>query len=84
MLVSGWADQMDKTSVLLLIVVSAYELPLAEGLKFERRIFHSSFATNDQKEGGSLNNPRALVHKTNFRIGMAAFAEKRRPNFTHS
>lgn len=29
----------------------AFELPLAEGVRFERRIFHSLFATNDQKEG---------------------------------
>ncbi|MBI1890133.1 MAG: enoyl-CoA hydratase [Burkholderiales bacterium] len=29
----------------------AYETPLAEGLQFERRLFHSTFATRDQKEG---------------------------------
>ena len=29
----------------------AYELPLSEGLLFERRLFHSLFATADQKEG---------------------------------
>jgi enoyl-CoA hydratase len=29
----------------------AYELPLAEGMLFERRLFHSLFATEDQKEG---------------------------------
>jgi enoyl-CoA hydratase len=29
----------------------AYELPLEEGLRFERRVFHSMFATQDQKEG---------------------------------
>jgi enoyl-CoA hydratase len=29
----------------------AYETPLAEGLLFERRLFHSLFATADQKEG---------------------------------
>jgi len=29
----------------------AYEAPLAEGLLFERRLFHSLFATDDQKEG---------------------------------
>jgi len=43
----------------------AYESTLAEGLKVERRLFHSLFATKDQKEG------------------MMAFAEKRKPNFTH-
>jgi len=31
----------------------AYELPLAEGVLFERRLFHSLFATTDQKEGMS-------------------------------
>ncbi len=44
-------------------VNSAYETSLAEGLRFERRLFHSAFATEDQKEG------------------MAAFAEKRAPDF---
>ena len=29
----------------------AYETTLAEGIRFERRIFHSLFATEDQKEG---------------------------------
>jgi enoyl-CoA hydratase len=41
----------------------AYETTLAEGLRFERRLFHSMFALEDQKEG------------------MAAFVEKRTPNF---
>ncbi|ARP88111.1 enoyl-CoA hydratase [Bordetella genomosp. 9] len=43
----------------------AYESPLAEGMLFERRVFHSLFGTPDQKEG------------------MAAFVEKRKPNFHH-
>lgn len=29
----------------------AYETTLAEGLRFERRLFHATFATEDQKEG---------------------------------
>jgi enoyl-CoA hydratase len=29
----------------------AYETPLAEGVLFERRVFHSMFALEDQKEG---------------------------------
>ncbi len=41
----------------------AYETSMAEGIKFERRVFHSTFATEDQKEG------------------MAAFVEKRPPQF---
>ena len=41
----------------------AYETTLAEGVRFERRIFHAAFATEDQKEG------------------MAAFSEKRKPDF---
>lgn len=36
----------------------AYESPLAEGVLFERRMFHSLFATEDQKEG-----MRAFVEK---------------------
>jgi enoyl-CoA hydratase len=31
----------------------AFEVPLEEGLRFERRMFHSLFATDDQKEGMS-------------------------------
>jgi enoyl-CoA hydratase len=29
----------------------AFETPLAEGVRFERRLFHAMFATEDQKEG---------------------------------
>ena len=29
----------------------AYESALAEGVQYERRMFHSTFATEDQKEG---------------------------------
>jgi enoyl-CoA hydratase len=29
----------------------AFETTLAEGVRFERRVFHSLFATSDQKEG---------------------------------
>ncbi|KZK95393.1 putative enoyl-CoA hydratase echA8 [Pseudovibrio sp. Ad46] len=29
----------------------SYEVTLAEGIRFERRLFHSMFATSDQKEG---------------------------------
>ncbi|WBU56866.1 enoyl-CoA hydratase [Paracoccus sediminicola] len=41
----------------------SYETTLQEGLHYERRLFHSLFATEDQKEG------------------MAAFLEKREPQF---
>ncbi|MEW5423777.1 enoyl-CoA hydratase [Amorphus sp. 3PC139-8] len=43
----------------------AYETTLGEGVRFERRIFHALFATEDQSEG------------------MAAFVEKRKPDFRH-
>ena len=36
----------------------AFEVSLAEGLRFERRTFHSVFATQDQKEG-----MRAFIEK---------------------
>jgi len=29
----------------------AFDMPLGEGLRFERRLFHAMFATEDQKEG---------------------------------
>jgi enoyl-CoA hydratase len=41
----------------------AYETFLSEGLRFERRTFQATFATEDRREG------------------MAAFAEKRKPQF---
>jgi len=31
----------------------SFEVSLEEGIRFERRLFHSSFATEDQKEGMS-------------------------------
>jgi enoyl-CoA hydratase len=43
----------------------AFEGSLAEGVRFERRLFHALFSTEDQKEG------------------MAAFVEKRKPQFKH-
>jgi enoyl-CoA hydratase len=46
-------------------VSAAFETGLAQGVLFERRLFHSLFATEDQKEG------------------MAAFSEKRQPEFRH-
>ncbi|CDZ36324.1 Putative enoyl-CoA hydratase echA8 [Neorhizobium galegae bv. officinalis] len=46
-------------------VSRSFEGTLAEGLRFERRLFHSLFATSDQKEG------------------MAAFVEKRKPQFSN-
>lgn len=33
------------------LFISAYEMSLSEGLRFERRTFHGLFATQDQKEG---------------------------------
>ncbi|KAI8799621.1 ClpP/crotonase-like domain-containing protein [Cladochytrium replicatum] len=44
-------------------VNKSFETSLSEGLHLERRLFHSTFATKDQKEG------------------MAAFVEKRTPDF---
>jgi enoyl-CoA hydratase len=40
----------------------AYETTLAEGVRFERRVFHSLFATEDQKEGmGAFVEKRAAA-----------------------
>ena len=47
-------------------VNASYELNLAEGLRFERRIFHSMFALDDQKEGMaafSEKRPAKWSHK---------------------
>ncbi|HMO42353.1 MAG TPA: enoyl-CoA hydratase-related protein, partial [Phenylobacterium sp.] len=45
------------------LVETAYETTLSAGVAVERRLFHSLFAFEDQKEG------------------MAAFVEKRKPEF---
>jgi enoyl-CoA hydratase len=44
----------------------AYETTLAEGVRFERRVFHSLFATEDQKEGMRAfaeKRPAAFKHR---------------------
>jgi len=33
------------------MVNAAFEMPLAQGIRFERRLFHGLFGTEDQKEG---------------------------------
>jgi enoyl-CoA hydratase len=57
--------EMSPVSVMLTkeMVNAAFETGLSQGLKLERRLFHSMFAFEDQKEG------------------MAAFVEKRKPDF---
>ncbi|MDT5095737.1 MAG: enoyl-CoA hydratase [Mycobacterium sp.] len=44
----------------------AFESPLAEGLLYERRLFHSAFATSDQSEGMAAfveKRPPKFVHR---------------------
>jgi len=33
------------------MINAAFEMPLAQGINFERRLFHGLFGTEDQKEG---------------------------------
>jgi enoyl-CoA hydratase len=33
------------------MVNAAFEMPLSQGINFERRLFHGLFGTEDQKEG---------------------------------
>jgi enoyl-CoA hydratase len=48
------------------VVNKSQDLPLRDGVEFERRVFHSLFGSQDQK------------------IGMKAFAEKKKAEWTHS
>ncbi|KAM0334386.1 hypothetical protein ACHAQA_001412 [Verticillium albo-atrum] len=48
------------------VVNKSQDLPLRDGVEFERRVFHSLFGSNDQK------------------VGMKAFAEKKKAEWTHS
>ncbi|CEJ89409.1 Putative Enoyl-CoA hydratase [[Torrubiella] hemipterigena] len=48
------------------VVNKSQDLPLRDGVEYERRVFHSLFGSNDQK------------------VGMKAFAEKQKPEWTHS
>ena len=44
----------------------AFEVSLAEGLRFERRVFHSIFSCSDQKEGMRAfveNRPAKFTHQ---------------------
>ena len=43
----------------------AYEVPLAEGMLFERRTFHAVFATQDQKEGMAAFVGKRAAHFSN-------------------
>ena len=43
----------------------AYETTLAEGIRFERRVFHATFATQDQKEGMAAFIEKRAPHFTN-------------------
>jgi len=65
--VAGTISQLSRSATRMAkeAVNRAFESTLSEGLLYERRLFHSTFATQDQSEG------------------MAAFIEKRAPNFTH-
>jgi enoyl-CoA hydratase len=50
---AGRIAELSRPSVMIAkeAVNRSYETSLAEGMRFERRVFHSLFATEDQKEG---------------------------------
>ncbi|KEZ42535.1 putative enoyl-CoA hydratase, mitochondrial [Scedosporium apiospermum] len=48
------------------VVNKSQDLPLRDGVEYERRVFHSLFGSEDQK------------------VGMKAFADKKKPEWTHS
>ncbi|WP_375283772.1 enoyl-CoA hydratase-related protein, partial [Marinicauda pacifica] len=40
----------------------AFEIGLSEGIRFERRVFHSQFATEDQSEGMAAFADKRAAH----------------------
>ena len=46
-------------------VNQAFEVPLSEGVRFERRLFHALFATADQKEGMTAFLEKRAAHFSN-------------------
>jgi len=72
-------------------VNTAEETTLRECLRLERRLFHSLFATEDQKEvrrclcsspSSAACDRDPSARRQHAPQGMAAFLEKRTPNFT--
>lgn len=73
-------------------MIAAFELSLAEGLHFEKRLFHATFATVSR--GVHLRAVEGVWYgyhliwwcffslQEDRKEGMAAFVEKREANFT--
>jgi enoyl-CoA hydratase len=64
------ADQISSFSQPVVMMIKeavnrAYESALAEGLLFERRVFHATFGTNDQKEGMSAFREKRVANFSN-------------------
>ncbi|KAH8119627.1 enoyl-CoA hydratase [Phellopilus nigrolimitatus] len=65
-------------------VNAAFELPLADGLRFERRLFHGLFATPDQKEGESIACGRVCLMLTlTLRARHGGLRGEAKPKFAH-
>ncbi|KAG1725192.1 ClpP/crotonase [Suillus lakei] len=54
-------------------VNAAFEMSLAEGLRFEKRLFHALFSTKDQKEGMAAFTEKCRAKQTHSRILMTSF-----------
>lgn len=75
------------------VVNKSQEVPLREGLDFERKVFHGLFGSRDQKIGRFVpcqpvspflhfeGIPACLL--ANFALGMSAFVEKKKPEWSH-
>lgn len=69
------------------VVNKSQELSLREGVQYERRLFHGLFGSQDQKIGKSLEYYLTRLHWSlsliDLPIGMTAFAEKQKPEWSH-
>lgn len=67
------------------VVNKSQETGLREGLEYERKVFHGLFGSKDQKIGESLSLAKFsdALHVKSRHVGMSAFVEKKKPEWSN-